>query len=91
MCRLAPATAGDGNGLTAISCPTATFCVAVDGRGAARTDHDGTWSGASSIETSLGLTSVSCPTTTFCVALDDLGRAATYDGHAWSAPVDIDR
>jgi hypothetical protein len=74
-----------------VSCPSSTFCVAVDGGGDAVT-FDGTrWSEPEPIDPSLGLTSVSCSYSSFCVALDDIGDALTYNGQNWSSPRPIDR
>jgi hypothetical protein len=71
-----------------MSCPSPTFCAAVD-RGGRVFLSDG----ASSSTTTLGgggLNSVSCPTPTFCVAVDENGRAIAYNGRTWSTPSPID-
>jgi hypothetical protein len=62
--------------LPSVSCPSATFCVAVD-------DFDAfTWNGTSwsqPVSIDLGgnayLNSVSCASATFCVAVDESGDA----------------
>jgi hypothetical protein len=82
--------------LDSVSCPTASFCAAVDGTGYTFT-WNGTswsrpvWSATSPADPGGGaLTSVSCPTARFCVAVDGDGRAPTWNVHAWSAPQLID-
>ena len=76
----------DGNGaLDAISCPTATFCLAADRTGDV-TLWDGTaWSGPRRVVpypsgyTADG-TSTSCPTVQFCMVITGDGDYATYQG-----------
>jgi hypothetical protein len=95
---LAPAPgAGPGSGpdhqagnFRSVSCPTATFCMAVDESGNNALTWNGTsWSRPASIDPGgdrVELTSVSCPTTSFCVAVDTLGRILSWNGRRWSAP-----
>jgi tetratricopeptide (TPR) repeat protein len=84
----------DPNGyLESVSCPTTTFCAAVDDGGYGLTYSDGVWSSAQRIDANgyLGyLESVSCPTTTFCAAVDDEGYGLTYSGGKWSSSHKID-
>jgi uncharacterized Fe-S cluster protein YjdI len=82
----------------AVSCPTATFCVAVDQEGNA-VPYDGhNWGTPVSIdppriykvdgslEPDPGrLVAVSCASATFCVAIDSY-FALTYNGKTWSKP-----
>ena len=74
-----------------VSCPSASFCAAVDSGGNALT-YDGTsWSAPDSIDPGNGdLSSVSCPSASFCAAVDYEGNVLTYDGTSWSAPDSID-
>jgi hypothetical protein len=87
---LAPAgqVAQHGN-LRSVSCPTATFCVAVDESGNNALTWNGTaWSAPVPIDpggTAVELTDVSCADPGFCVAVDTLGRALTWDGAGWSS------
>ena len=75
-----------GGGLTSISSPSATFCVAVDRSFHAVTYDGRTWSKPIPIDPKGGgLTSVSCPSATFCVAVDFKGEALTYDAGSWVA------
>lgn len=74
-------------GLTAISCPSATLCVAVDGQGdvvASKAPAGGaaTWTVAHVDSNTAGghqvrLTAVSCPSVSLCVAVDNLGDVFT--------------
>ncbi|TPG15110.1 hypothetical protein EAH86_16460 [Pedococcus bigeumensis] len=66
---------GPGYGLASISCPTASFCAAVDGLGYAVTFDGTTWADPISIDTGTSSYSVSCPTDSFCVMVDGYGRA----------------
>ncbi len=79
-------------GLQAVSCPTTTFCVAVDGAGNALSFDGHRWSKPSAIDPShtsyFGLTSVSCPTASFCVAVDGLGHAFAFSRAHW-APIGL--
>ena len=77
--------------LQSISCPTKSFCAAVDATGMALLFDGSTWSVPLHIDlTGFGLHSVSCPSETFCVAVDASGNAFTYDGTGWGAAVSID-
>jgi hypothetical protein len=80
------------NGLVAISCPTAGFCLAVDKSGNAITLSHGTWSSPVYVDARVGtFTAVSCPATTFCVATDSGGNAFAYTppSRAWQ-PYTVD-
>jgi hypothetical protein len=83
--------------LDSVSCPTASFCAAVDGTGNALTaapvpGRPGrgylSWSRPATIDPIAGiLTSVSCPTASFCAAVDGTGYTFTWNGTSWSRPV----
>ncbi len=76
----------DSTGLVSVSCPTASFCAAVDNSGYALT-YDGTkWSAPADVDLANSLVSVSCPSASFCLAVDAVGNALTYNGSTWSAP-----
>jgi PASTA domain len=71
--------APEGDILTAISCPSASLCVAVDYRGNVLTSTDptggaGAWKKAS-IDPGNQLSAVSCASATLCVAVDYAGNA----------------
>ncbi|MHB8263480.1 MAG: IPT/TIG domain-containing protein [Acidimicrobiales bacterium] len=91
--------------LTSVSCPSASFCVAVDNLGNAFEWNGTSWSPSSSCTAScspwtnpvdqngLDLRSVSCTSSTFCMAVDDAG--STFDniyewnGSAWTTVSDL--
>jgi hypothetical protein len=80
----------NGGGLTWISCPTATFCAAVDSVGNVLTYDGNIWSQPNPVDPGGGgLYSVSCPTPSFCVAGDARGDVVTYDGAVWTAPQNV--
>jgi hypothetical protein len=51
--------------LAKVSCPTATFCIGVDGFGDASVFNGSSWAAPQNIDARRALQSVSCPTTTF--------------------------
>jgi hypothetical protein len=72
-----------GNGFFGVSCPTTTFCAAVDGSGDAVLWNGDRWSSPVQATTLGSLNSVSCTSPTFCVALS--GQVAVqFDGTAWT-------
>jgi hypothetical protein len=86
-------------GISAVSCPTATFCVAVDQSGRVLISQKPTKGPKSwkftKIDKVGALTGVSCPTVNLCVAVDNAG----YELHStkpaggkkfWSKPIRID-
>lgn len=81
---LAPATsvAQHGN-LRSVSCPVATFCMAVDKSGSNALTWNGTsWSAPVRVElgrTGVEIIHVSCADAGFCVAVDTRGRALIPD------------
>jgi len=75
-----------GSGALAISCVSATYCVAVDEEGNAVTYNGNGWSAPDSIDQYKTLVSISCVSETFCVAVDIDGYAFVYNGTNWSPP-----
>lgn len=71
-----------------VSCPTASFCAAVDESGDATFWDGARWSVPAPASPDGTLNSVSCPTATFCVAVSGQ-LAVTWNGRAWSAPVAV--
>jgi hypothetical protein len=76
--------------ITSVSCPTSSFCMAVDQSGNALIYNGTSWTSPTNIDGANGLVSVSCPTSSFCMAVDQFGNAMSYNGTSWSSPADID-
>jgi hypothetical protein len=85
----APTNIDGTNPLVAVSCPSASFCSAVDNNGSALTYNGSSWSAPSDIDFTTYLTSVSCASASFCAAVDYYGSALSYNGSFWSAPIRI--
>ncbi len=75
--------------LYSVSCPTISFCAAVDKSGRVLTYNGSSWSAASTIG-SVRINSVSCPSTSFCEAVDNSGNAFKYNGTSWTETTGID-
>ncbi len=85
-----PKTDIDGtNILESVSCPSTSFCAAVDNAGDVLTYNGTSWSTDHLDGTNI-LEGVSCPTTTFCAAVDNDGEVTTYNGTTWTTPASID-
>jgi hypothetical protein len=74
--------------LRAVSCPTTSFCMAVDA-GNADGFAGGQWTRGPDIDPSGGLTAVSCATPAFCAAVTDHGSVYLYTGGAWSGATQL--
>ncbi|MGN6753779.1 MAG: cell wall-binding repeat-containing protein, partial [Intrasporangium sp.] len=72
-------------GLQSISCPTTSFCAAVDERGYAVTFTGTGWTKPVALETGGYLRGVSCASTSFCLAVSYSGRVYRFNGTGWSA------
>jgi len=73
--------------ITSVSCPSKTFCAAVDDLGQALTFNGTRWSAPVAVGTGGSpLTSVSCPSARFCVAVAEVVDVSYYNGRTWSAP-----
>jgi hypothetical protein len=83
--RIDPAAAG-GFVPSSISCPTPTFCEALNGRDNAIRYNGSGWSAPVSVDHGAFEFRLSCPSASFCLAVDSVNRALTYDGSSWSAP-----
>ena len=83
---------GPAPGQGHLSCPTPTFCAAVDQAGHEFTFNGSSWSKATLLDPGVAahLDGVSCPTTTFCVAIDAGGHEYTFNGSTWTGPSTID-
>lgn len=72
--------------IDAVSCASASFCVAVDNQGNVDTWNGSTWSLENLVPApGVVFTGVSCPTTSFCVATDAAGNVWTYSSGTWSS------
>ena len=81
-----PPSSFGGDAFKSISCPTSTFCVAVDVEGDAYTYSSGAWSGGTAVSPDQrALNDVSCASASFCTAVGDDGVAFTFSGGRWSA------
>jgi hypothetical protein len=71
---------------TSVSCPSASFCVAVLASGFAAVYNGTTWSRPVTLSSAAGQPgSVSCPSTRFCLAVDALDSSAfLFNGSTWS-------
>ena len=87
----APATIDPGGAApVSVSCPSTSFCAAVDGSGDALFYDGSGWSAPAPVDAGDGpLFSVSSAAATFCVAGDGNGQVFTYDGTSWSPPDDV--
>jgi len=78
-----------GGTVTGLSCPTATFCAAVDDVGQIVIFDGANWTVPAVIDSVAALESISCPSATFCVAVDQAGEYLTYTSGTWSAPTAV--
>lgn len=88
----APSQIAGVGSLSAVSCATAHFCVAVGGRDAV-TFRNGRWLAPRAIDTrgrTDALQTVSCPAVDVCVAGDGAGRSFTLGPAGWSGPLAAD-
>ena len=75
-----------GEDVTSVSCPTATFCMAVVGSGYAATYDGTTWSRPARLPSPTRQPdSVSCPAVSFCMAVDAENPSTfVFNGSTWS-------
>ncbi len=81
----------DSHVLRAVSCPLATFCVAVDNVGNALVGSLGSWFEPIRIDAGNNPSDVSCASATFCMVVDEQGNAISYSNGKWSRPTNIDK
>jgi hypothetical protein len=76
-----PAAADVGHDLVSVSCPSKSFCMAVDSAGQAAEHSDGLWG-----LQPLGwrAAAVSCPSVGSCVAVAGSGATASYANGLWT-------
>jgi len=75
--------------ITAVTCPSTSFCIAVDDTGHDLKYNGTTWFGPVTIDGTNDITAVSCYSSTECMAVDDTGHAISYSG-TWASPSLID-
>jgi hypothetical protein len=80
-----PGNIAGGNGLNSVSCPTTSFCLAIDTGGDVYSYVRGTWSAPRQIDSSASLIQVSCATTSFCAAITSGATAYIDSNGTWSA------
>ena len=82
-----PATkpsAASGRAPYAVSCPSASFCMAGDLAGHAIPYREGAWEGPEFVAPK-GVEAISCPSASFCAAVTySSGFVSTFDGSSWS-------
>jgi hypothetical protein len=80
----------DRNGVTALSCPSAQFCAALDTGGSAAMYINGKWHAPILVDpTGEDVTALSCSSASFCIAMDPYGPALRWNGKQWSRPTKI--
>ena len=78
--------------VNSLSCPTASFCLAVGEESTVALTFNGSSWGSSALATPEhgGLSMVSCASRSFCAALESEEAALTFNGSAWSTPTVIE-
>jgi hypothetical protein len=85
-----PQGGSEPNSLTAISCGSRRFCVALDDFGEAFT-YDGTWSGPKTFDSIAdGDAAISCTAAQVCAIVDDNNSAVVDENGSLSAPHHLD-
>ncbi len=77
-----PDAVDTGHDLVSVSCPTTSFCMAVDSSGQAAEHSDGLW-GLQPIGSAAAV-AVSCPAAGSCLAVGRSGAAASYANGLWA-------
>ena len=84
---------GGQNVITAVSCPSAAMCMAVDDHANAYLDTSGVWSAGQAVEAGGLMSTVSCSSVARCVALSFAGGSYTWASSSpstWTANGTID-
>jgi len=79
-----PSSIDSTRGLGSVSCPTTSFCAAVDAYGYAVLYSGSGWSTPSDIDGSSSIAAVSCTSSSFCMAVDGHGYYLKYNGSSWT-------
>lgn len=80
-----PSSIDGSKDLSAISCPSTSFCMAIDTSGDWLKYNGTTWSTPSSIGDSYTIEGLSCTSASFCLAVDEEGYDLTFNGTGWTA------
>ncbi len=81
-----PQTYGVPTSFTGVSCPTSSFCTAVDELGQALVWNGQSWSAPVAVAPAgSSLTGISCPATTYCVAVDSHGGIHQWHSGTWTS------
>jgi hypothetical protein len=78
-----------GTGYPGVSCPTTTFCMAVDGAGDAIEYANGSWSSPVQLDDDVDVFAVSCASPSFCMAVGP-EIAWRFDGSSWTSMGQVD-
>jgi hypothetical protein len=94
----APGALPSGGSIGSLSCPSASYCLALgnvfeaeSSYGFALTFDGSAWSPSTVIARPSELGALSCASVSFCVAVQDPEAVQVYSGGTWGAPVTIDR
>jgi serine/threonine protein kinase len=73
--------------IAGVSCPSASFCLAVDASGGVTAWNGTTWQGRGSIASGVGVNGVSCSSAQQCAAVTTDGSYFTWNGSSWRGPL----
>jgi len=78
----------DSSEVQGLSCPSTSFCAAVDVDGNMLTFNGNVWSAPApeSLQGGAILQAISCTSSSFCAGIDSNENAYVYNGQGWSAP-----
>jgi hypothetical protein len=82
----APQLVDPAAGFTALSCASASFCMAFDQNGNFLTCTGTSWSAPSPLAPPGTVTSVWCTSPVFCAAVTSVGYVFTWNGSTWASP-----
>jgi hypothetical protein len=89
----APVQIDAGRAMEGVSCPSPSWCMAIDHDGRAMRFDGQSWTAPAAIAAgTLLLGSISCSSVTSCVVVnrDNFERAYRFNGTSWGAPVHLD-
>jgi hypothetical protein len=84
------ALTGTSGILTSVSCPTSSFCAAVDNQGHASAWNGSSWSAAATADSGADMQAVSCQSASSCFAVSVTGSVVRFNGSSWSTPLSVD-